>query len=217
MLADRSSVSPEDGMGSASAALPSHVRIGDGIDALRCIRSADVNLAIWRRSYPDVAIAEVILDAVDDVAMVQPVEEITTTLPDDLATAGYPAAIAGLLAADVATLASALATIAGVSRVSIRLDVVETDACRRFHADYVTARLICTYVGPGTQWLTAADAAALGEGAAVDSLVVRSLSTGDVGMFKGKTWAPDAPIVHRSPPILTTGERRLLLVIDPAP
>ena len=204
-------------MRDASAALPSHVRIGDGIDALRCIRSADVNLAIWRRSYPDVAIAEVILDAVDDVAMVQPVEEIATTLPDDLATAGYPAAIARLLAADVATLASALATIVGVTRVSIRLDVVETDACRRFHADYVTARLICTYVGPGTQWLTAADAAALGEGATVDSLTVQSLSTGDVGMFKGKTWVPDAPIVHRSPPILTTGERRLLLVIDPAP
>lgn len=157
------------------------------------------------------------LDAVDDISIVRPVEELATSLPDELATAGYPTAIARLLAADVATLASALATIAGVSRVSIRLDVVETDACRRFHADYVTARLICTYVGPGTQWLTAADAAALGEGATVDSLTVQSLATGDVGLFKGKTWAPDAPIVHRSPPILTTGERRLLLVIDPAP
>ncbi|WP_082443336.1 MULTISPECIES: DUF1826 domain-containing protein [unclassified Sphingomonas] len=195
---------------------PSHVRIGETNDDLRAIRSADVNLAIWRRS-PPVTLNEAMLDAVDDLAIVRPIDLLATMLPADLRTAGYPDATAALLGADVATLADAFARIVGATRVSIRLDVVETDACRRFHADYVTARLICTYVGPGTQWLDTIDAAALGEGADVDTLTIRSLATGDVGLFKGWLWSPDAPIVHRSPPILTTGERRLLLVIDPAP
>ena len=38
------------------------------------------------------------------------------------------------------------------------LEVVRTDSCRKFHADYVTARLITTYLGEGTQWLDEADA-----------------------------------------------------------
>jgi len=196
---------------------PSHVRIGDGIGDLCAIRSEGINLAIWQRGYPVASIDTDGLEAVDDLAVVRPVDRLAMILPADLQAAGYPVAIADLLGADMTMLARAFAKIVGAARVAIRLDVVETDACRRFHADYVTARLICTYIGPGTQWLDAADAAALGEGVAVGRLTICSLSTGDVGIFKGRTWSPDAPIVHRSPPIVATGERRLLLVIDPAP
>ncbi|MEH3040010.1 MAG: DUF1826 domain-containing protein [Sphingomonas paucimobilis] len=200
-----------------AANAPSHVHIGAAADALPAIRLAAINLAIWQRPHPVPAIDDTVLDGVDDLAIVHPVDLLAAMLPADLRTAGYPDAIAALLGDDIAMLGQGFAAIVGAGRVSIRLDVVETDACRRFHADYVTARLICSYVGPGTQWLDAADAAALGAGADVDALTIRSLATGHVGVFKGKSWSPDAPIVHRSPPILTTGERRLLLVIDPAP
>jgi hypothetical protein len=35
-------------------------------------------------------------------------------------------------------------------------------------------------------------------------------------MFKGHGWAPEAPIIHRSPPIAGTGQQRLVLVLNPA-
>ena len=38
---------------------------------------------------------------------------------------------------------------------SIRIQIlkVTTDKCRLFHADYNVQRLLCTYLGPGTEWL----------------------------------------------------------------
>ena len=40
------------------------------------------------------------------------------------------------------------------------------------------------------------------------------MSPGDAGIFKGKI-ATDTPAIHRSPPIAGTGEKRLLLVLNP--
>jgi len=99
--------------------------------------------------------------------------------------------------------------------VAIRLEVIETNACRKFHADHVTARLICSYAGPGTQWIDDRDAMALAGGADPATLTVRQVATGDVALFKGHDRS-ETPIVHRSPPIAGTGTRRLVLVIDPA-
>jgi len=45
----------------------------------------------------------------------------------------------------------------------------------------------------------------------------RALATGTVGLFKGRVLAGDDAIVHRSPPIVGTGEDRLLLVLDGPP
>ena len=155
-------------------------------------------------------------DEVDDLAVSRCVEQIGTELPRDLAASGYPSDVAQRLGGEVAMLVRVFGAATGATRVSVRLDVIETDACRRFHADYVSARLICTLIGPGTQWLDTAAAAALAQGEAIDRLTIRSIATGDVALFKGRLWSPEAPIVHRSPPITKTAQRRLLLVIDPA-
>jgi hypothetical protein len=44
---------------------------------------------------------------------------------------------------------------------------------------------------------------------------VRQLLAGEVALFKGRLLT-DSPIIHRSPPIAGTGQRRLVLVINPA-
>jgi hypothetical protein len=41
------------------------------------------------------------------------------------------------------------------------------------------------------------------------------MAIGEVGIFKGRLWAEEPSILHRSPPIAASGERRLLLVLDP--
>lgn len=53
---------------------------------------------------------------------------------------------------DIAGLTARFAEIMQLQDVDFRLDVINTDACARFHADNVRARLICTYRGPGTEY-----------------------------------------------------------------
>lgn len=124
-----------------------------------------------------------------------------------LAAAGYPAAVSHVLANDIAALVRIFITVACSPAIRLRLEWIETDACRRFHMDMLTTRLLSTYVGPGTQWKLATwdDARAVG------------LRAGDVAILKGRLLAPDAPVLHRSPPIVASGEQRLLLTLDTVP
>ncbi|MGY2734630.1 DUF1826 domain-containing protein [Sphingomonas sp. UYP23] len=110
------------------------------------------------------------------------------------------------LTKDIANLASRFAKLMSAEGVAIRLEPIPGNACWKFHADDVSARLITTYVGPGTEW-TIRQGNQLGR--------IHQIVTGHVGVFKGRHWAPDAPILHRSPPIADTDQVRLLLVIDP--
>ncbi len=183
---------------------------------LSAIADSTTNLAVCRRPTATTAFNPKNLSQVDDLSGEFSVAALASNLPGRMSDAGYETPEMDALASDIASLATQFAQIMDTDRVAIRLEVVETDACRRFHADYVTARLICTYVGPGTQWLDAADAAALAAGADPEMLTIRDIGTGDVAIFKGRLWAPDAPAIHRSPPIAGTGVQRLVLVIDPA-
>jgi hypothetical protein len=86
----------------------------------------------------------------------------------------------------------------------LRREVIETNACRRFHADFVTLRLLCSYVWLGTQWCRADAPDAICE-----------VPTGAIGVFKGRMLLDPPTVLHRSPPIVATGQRRLVLTIDP--
>jgi hypothetical protein len=115
---------------------------------------------------------------------------------------------------------------AGIDRkmtVRIKLEVERDDRCRYFHTDRVGLRLLCTYLGPGTEWVPDdfVERAALGGGdnAAIvpDPHRVERLASFWVGLFKGDLH-PDclgSGCIHRSPPI---GHRRntarILLTID---
>ena len=198
--------------------LPDHVRASDRPSILSSVLMPQVTLAIWNRGDTAPAAPSLeVLATIDDICLTAPVATLSASVRVAMTDAGYPAAIVAALGADIAMLADRLARLLDRDAVSVRLEVVETDACRRFHADYVSVRLICTYAGTGTQWLDDRSAALLRDGVAPGEAAIRHLGTGDVGLFKGREWAGDRAIIHRSPPIAGTGERRLLLVIDPAP
>src|SRR6056297_3063190 len=110
---------------------------------------------------------------------------------------------------DIGALADCFAGLMRARFLRLRLDVIETDACRRFHIDAVTARLICTYRGTGTQY-----------GISVEGEVPRRVFTTPTGVplvLRGTLWPGNPPsgLLHRSPPIEGSGETRLLLVLDP--
>lgn len=187
------------------ALMTCNVVIGPLPDILDGIAHADAALAIWARDLPaglGDTLASLDLDEIDDVAITVAADG---SLDEALNAAGYSDAVAAPIAADIVSLARHHAALTGTGRLSLRLEVVETDACRRFHADYVTLRMICTYVGPGTQWH---------RGAEPD--VVGTVPTGAVAVFKGRMLLDPPTVLHRSPPIMASGERRLMLVVDPA-
>ncbi|MFC3613819.1 DUF1826 domain-containing protein [Lutimaribacter marinistellae] len=110
---------------------------------------------------------------------------------------------------DVAALADIFAGLMKVTWLRLRLDVVTTNACRKFHIDAVTARLVCTYRGTGTQYGISTD----GD----DPKRVFTVPAGAPILLRGTLWpeTPKSGLLHRSPPIEGTGETRLLLVLDP--
>ncbi len=110
---------------------------------------------------------------------------------------------------DISDLAKLFAKIMQAPYLRVRLDVIETNACRKFHIDAIHARLICTYRGTGTQY----GIAVRGE----EPKRVFTVATGAPMIMRGTLWpeAPAASMLHRSPPIAGKGETRLVLVLDP--
>lgn len=183
--------------------------------ALQRILRPAMALAVWRRSLDGDIVAELeslVLDEVDDILFTSEIEALEAALAEAMEEGGYPDTPA--LKRDIAMLGSQHAAVAGDNNVRIRLEVVETDACRKFHTDYVKVRTITTYLGQGTQWIEADSAERVG---APGGPEIRQLSPGAVGMFKGRLWQETPTILHRSPPVGGSSEQRLVLVIDPAP
>jgi hypothetical protein len=190
------------------------VSLSDLPAVLEDIRAPDCNLAIWQRAaFAD--FAPLVTDEAQDLRFTCDPDALPATLERELARGGYggEAALRQALADDAARLAKLFCTAMDLSLVELRLEVVRTDSCRRFHADYVTARLITTYVGEGTDWLDDEDAARVAAGG--EPRRINRLAAFDVGLFKGKL-ATHRPAIHRSPPIAGTGAARLLLVLNPA-
>lgn len=201
-------------------ALPDHVVCAGEQAILAAILLPSITLSIWRRHIMSAQrrwLDDLYLDEIDDVRLTAAAHDVHAPLRHALIGAGYDdGPRLAEMVGDIANLARNHADLLDQSQVELRLEVVETDACRKFHCDYGSARLICTYRGPGTLWLDQEAAALLRADGPSSPLRVRQLRTGEVAVFKGRLWAPETAIVHRSPAIEGTNEKRLVLVIDPA-
>ena len=114
-----------------------------------------------------------------------------------------------MLVDDTAAQADIFAGLMSAPFLRLRFDVVTNNACRKFHIDAVTARLVCTYRGTGTQY----GISTYGE----EPRKVFTVPTASPMLLRGTLWPgePKSGLLHRSPPIEGTGETRLLLVLDP--
>ena len=178
------------------------VSTGLSSSVLMRIRQPTTGLAIWRRPAR--------------LTLSQPAAALLAFPPFSRVAEGNPAhvlrswatvlpAASRRLLGDVLLLARLFATVTGTETVRLRLEHVTSNACREFHVDGVGLRLLCTYAGPGTEWLEPN-----GE--------LERLAEGEVGIFKGAAYPDTAERVpHRSPPVeqLAPERRsRLLLCID---
>ena len=81
---------------------------------------------------------------------------------------------------DVTALAHIFADIMQSPYLRLRLQAIKTNACRKFHIDAITARLICTYRGTGTQY---------GNGeSGHDPVEIHTLQAGVPLILRGTSW-----------------------------
>ncbi|MEO1652562.1 MAG: DUF1826 domain-containing protein, partial [Bacteroidota bacterium] len=125
-----------------------------------------------------------------------------------------------LLLQDIKELLEAFADISQETDFSIYWAIVENGMCRRFHTDANTFRLLCTYAGPGTQWVKPENinqdrAHCPGNEMIIDMQKIEQTKPFEVVILKGALQKHcSQPLLHRSPPLDNEGEKRLLLRID---
>ncbi len=196
------------------------------LDALDAVLHHSVNLCVWRRALVDPWPAR--LDAFTRAHHLDASAELRA---GDAALALVAPVddphLRAWLADDIARIAARFAALLGVDAVEAHLQTVRTDKCRRLHADHVGLRLLCTYSGPGTEWIPESriDRDALrtrsGDARRDNDRIAGAhpplqLGRGDVGVLKGDAWPGNHGFgaVHRSAPVEATGDARLVLKLD---
>ena len=188
------------------------VGVADTPEGLSAIHGSGCAAAIWRRR--PLPGFQAWIDALEPQqlprarVMLRP-EAVRDAAFEICAASGTPEdAQRGHLVGDMAALADIFSGLMRARWPRLRLDVVTTNACRKFHIDAVTARLVCTYRGTGTQYGISTDGA--------DPRRVFTVPTGSPVLLRGTLWpeGPRSGLLHRSPPIEGTGETRAVLVLD---
>ncbi len=189
------------------------VVISDDPDAFSAFLQPDCAAAVWRRQVPTAT--QSWLNALDPEVLprgrvILPSQTVADTVAHLFDMAGVPdGAERDWLHADIVSLAQMFGALMQARFLRLRLEPVTTNACRKFHLDAITARLVCTYRGTGTQYGVSTDGG--------NPKRVLTVPTGAPILLRGSLWpaVPDRGLLHRSPPIEGSGETRLLLVLDP--
>lgn len=195
------------------AAQPAGVSIVRDAIGLKSFHDPACSAAIWARELPSDVTAW--LDGLDPEVLpnqrvVLPVQTVRDTVLQICDLAGMPdERQRDWFIGDIANLTRRFAGLMQASYVRLRLQAVSTNACRKFHLDTLTGRLVCTYRGTGTQYGTPV----LG----TDPRHIFTAPTGSPILLRGTLWPPkpETGLLHRSPPIEGTGETRLVLALDP--
>lgn len=129
---------------------------------------------------------------------------------------------------DMSGMLAIYADLLGCEHIGMRLEIVDQAMCPRFHVDRTGIRMLCTYRGPGTEYLTeaAADRGRLGaasmglddeiSGVILDPAGMGQAPTFSVVLLKGALWQGNECLgaIHRSPKVPQAQCPRIALVLD---
>lgn len=213
-------------LASAPPALPLSLHVaGQQADVLSRILEPDVNLSLWQRPPQSAISAELSLLRAVHLPDVR-CRTSRLSFDDDVSALLREQGLDPLAfphwRRDLCRLATAFFGLSGERNVVLRLETTAEDGCRRFHVDRTRLRLLCTYRGPGTEWLTDAqvDRVAQATGAPNDEIVrfgePARFEPFWVGVMKGEIYPGNAGrgLVHRSPPVAGSGQVRVLACLD---
>lgn len=208
----------------ADAGIP-HTAIGTTVGSLVRIFEPGVQIA-WCERAPVPVIADYLLSAASRIGSGRSrVVRADDNLPDlELPDhAGKEA-----LLSEIGWLTRIYTDLLGCPSAALRIEVLGRPMCPRFHVDRTGIRLVCTWRGPGTEWLHDgwADRSRLGPGsrglADEDSGLIRSgaevkcIPTFAAGLLKGSLWQGNAGrgVIHRSPGADPADAPRVMLSLD---
>jgi hypothetical protein len=189
---------------------------------LQRIREAGVLLAAYRRAI-DPAVQEFVDRVLSAKSLRRTAADLEGLLDGFLKEPGGDA-----FGEDLCWQVDLFRQITGGERLRLKLESFAGSLCERFHIDRVQLRLICSYAGPGTEWLEDRDVdrAKLGPGSGGlsdeesgllrEGARVRRLDRFTVGLMKGGLWPGSRGLVHRSPRVGDASLRRVLFKIDVA-
>ena len=203
-----------------------HSQVGTDVSILSDIYHSKNNIVIWKRDIKKISNSALkILNKNPnlEISRIVSSENIKSTLIDEI---GDDINFNNFFE-DISLLVDIFCTLFQLNKVGIRLACIDKAMCPRFHVDMVPCRLVTTYCGIATEWLSHndADRSKLGTGnqgkSDEESGIYRSkeqikyLNMGDVGLLKGESWEGNqgAGLIHRSPNI-EKHEPRILLTID---
>lgn len=199
--------------------------IADKPEVLPQILQAGVNLCLWQRPIQKAIVKELAgLEPTDlpDVRCVTSRESFDQDVVALMRQQGLDPLSFPYWRADLRQLADCYFELSQDREVTLRLVTTDEDNCRRFHVDRTHLRLLCTYQGPGTEWLSndQVDRLAQTSGAPNEAIVrfgePAEFAGFDVGIMKGDAFPGNAGqgLVHRSPPIERARKKRVLLCLD---
>lgn len=203
---------------------PQHL-LGEDPRVLHRINEPGVNLSLWQRRPLEVVAREVAHLRATDLPDVR-CRTSAATFDEDIAALltrqGLDPQAFGAWLADLRRLTELFSVLCTGRDLTARLETIEVDGCPRFHVDRTHLRLLCTYRGPGTEWLTndQVDRDAQGSGAPNERIVrfgePSRFEPYWAGILKGDAYPGNAGrgLVHRSPPIGGSGRTRLLFCLD---
>jgi hypothetical protein len=201
--------------------------LGDSCSVLPDIYQEQNNIVVWQRTLSK-DLLEHIAQCVEQNPRLNFEKTIAaSSIIDDLSMALTPLGFNDELTENIASLVDMFCCLFDLKRAGLRLKVLEQAMCPRFHVDWIPCRLVTSFCGPGTQWLTneTVDRTKLGagnnglsddqSGIYVDKRSIQAMTSGDVALLKGEGWFDNegAGLVHRSPPN-SSNEQRLLLTLD---
>ena len=193
------------------------------------ILEADTNLVIWRREGGPAALPPAALDYTARLADRGDAFEVGLDeggRPRDLRRMPrWPGRDA--LIEDWAKAQAMFRELVNDHAVEAKVEMVTHDKCRLFHGDFNRLRWLCTYAGPGTQWVADGDVDRVAlarddirrdqrnQHVVPDARRIQQVDAGDVILLKGYDFPGNAggAAVHRSPPLAERGLTRLLLTL----
>lgn len=208
--------------------LTKHWLISTCWEDLAPINEPAYNIAILQRQ-PCLAIAPCLETLTsypwESISGLGTVEQLEKSLTQQLAMLGNELHVdTSALALDIINMAREFSKIAPSHAYRWRFAQVHSNMCTRYHADVNDLRLLCTYYGPGTLWLTTdnINIKALRKqdhnNLVIDLENVRQSKPFDITIMKGALHPENraGALIHRSPTIEENGTTRILFRLDTA-
>ncbi len=196
---------------------PNNLKTGINQNVLNLIHQKDINIAIYQRNINELE-DEItkLLNRNIEFKYTGSLEGIEKELKSTLGSKDF-----NLVIEDVLNLVQCFKQLSDSTESRILLATVNSNMCRKFHTDINTLRLLCTYQGPGTLWVSNEvadsdmfDNQTYNSEIIIEESLINQVRTGHVAILKGALYEDGIPIMHRSPTIEETGDKRLLLRID---